>query len=686
LIFCENFYLFAFLINFTFKQNKKEMKKLFTLAFLGVFAVAGLQAQNKTDFPTKSVRTFPVKKDANYYQMLQKYSNMSSRASRATVCDSSLELDLGLYDFLYSTTQKSLSYNGSWFEATPSIRANELTSFVDTFNKFNVTYVTQIFDSLAFIGGTLASPVFDYIPTSKATVYLDSVIIGYGLDADTATLNVGDSLKFTIQKLVGNTLTTVKSIAIVGQDLKEYVTGDFVNRATAFGINHQFAKGDIFAIRVQWRGADTSRHFFLTYGYADSCGTVTVSGQNFASPAYPSTFVGRMLAGEIRASGATATVSNYNNGYGYSIPGVPANCTFVYDQNYDIIPIIHICTDYSASIAKSTPNGCPGSTIDLEAKTFGVTAAQAANLTYTWSVTGAGATLTSNSGATTSLVLGAANATVYLTVADGANLTYDTTLVTSNGITATFANPNPSLACGGTLTLAPTTAGVQTGRTYVWNTGPTTNTLVVSTPGTYTVTVTNNRGCTATASASVTYPGVSNTVNFTLPTNGTKPYLCQNENYTFTNTSSNKTGWNSLWTFPGGSTSNLADAVFAFTTLGNNVPVSLSMDSAGCVFTSPTKTVNVRNCTDISDLAFDKSVAITPNPSNGNITLEMNATSSNVNITVFNILGAEVKNFTEDANGAFVKNYNLSDLANGAYIVRVKSGKQIATKRLVINK
>jgi hypothetical protein len=48
------------------------MKKLFTLALVGVFAVAGLQAQNKTDFPTKSVRTFPVKKDANYYQMLQK--------------------------------------------------------------------------------------------------------------------------------------------------------------------------------------------------------------------------------------------------------------------------------------------------------------------------------------------------------------------------------------------------------------------------------------------------------------------------------------------------------------------------------------------------------------------------------------------------------------------------------------
>jgi hypothetical protein len=68
-----------------------------------------------------------------------------------------LELDFGLYMTFYTKhTQKSLNYNGSWFEASPSIRANELTSFVDTANAFNVNFVTQVFDSLAFVGGTQA--------------------------------------------------------------------------------------------------------------------------------------------------------------------------------------------------------------------------------------------------------------------------------------------------------------------------------------------------------------------------------------------------------------------------------------------------------------------------------------------------------------------------------------------------
>jgi hypothetical protein len=38
------------------------MKKLFTLALVGVFAVAGLQAQNKTDFPGKSAKNVSRKK------------------------------------------------------------------------------------------------------------------------------------------------------------------------------------------------------------------------------------------------------------------------------------------------------------------------------------------------------------------------------------------------------------------------------------------------------------------------------------------------------------------------------------------------------------------------------------------------------------------------------------------------
>jgi hypothetical protein len=72
-------------------------------------------------------------------------------------------------------------------------------------------------------------------------------------------------------------------------------------------------QGDIFAIRVQWKGADTSRHFFLTYSYADSCGTVAFQWSKLSLHLLTHLhFIGSMLAGEIRASGATASVSNYS--------------------------------------------------------------------------------------------------------------------------------------------------------------------------------------------------------------------------------------------------------------------------------------------------------------------------------------------------------------------------------------
>jgi hypothetical protein len=57
-----------------------------------------------------------------------------------------------------------------------------------------------------------------------------------------------------------------------------------------------------------------------------------------------------------------------------------------------------------------------------------------------------------------------------------------------------------------------------------------------------------------------------------------------------------------------------------------------------------------------------------------------------VNVVVFNILGSKVKEFNETSNGTLSRNYNMSDLSNGTYIVRIQNGQKTATKRLVINK
>ncbi len=668
------------------------MKKLFTIVVLTSLAFFGAFAQ-KTFLPntTRSINATVIK-DARYYNNLNKIRNFSHNgSSRATtVCDTGFAVDLSLYDYAYRTTQQQLNYSGSWYEATPQIIANEITNYVDTFHAYANNYVTVLFDSLAFVGGTLQAPTFDYIPLSLATIYVDSVELRYGLDGDTLTFNNNDSLIFKLQTIQSGALATVATRSVVGQNLNKYWTGGSSVRGDVFPIGYQLNKGDAFAIRVEFKGADTSRHFYLTYGFADSCGTIPFQGQTLASPAIPSPFAVNVYYGQIRPNGATATVSAANNGFAYNIPGIPVNCTFVYDQNYDIIPYINICTDFSASIATvapSTTQGCPGATIELEAKVFGITAAQAPNITFAWSASSG--TLTANSGSTTSVVLGNTNSIVTLTVSDGSNTTTATLTLVSNGINVSFANPTQTLACGGSLTLAPTTSGVITGRTYQWAPGgATTGTLPVNTPNTYTVTVTNNKGCSASASVAVAYPSISNTVNFTVPTNGSKPYLCQNVSYTFTNTSSQKGGlWTADWNFGDGNTSSLTDGTNAYGIIGNNIPVTLTMDSANCKFTSPTKTVNIRNCTGVSELSFEKSVSMVPNPTNGQVTIEIpSVDNNNVVIRIYNMLGAEVKEISELASGTFVKSYNLSDLSEGNYIVKIKNGEKIATKRLTISK
>jgi hypothetical protein len=72
-----------------------------------------------------------------------------------------------------------------------------------------------------------------------------------------------------------------------------------------------------------------------------------------------------------------------------------------------------------------------------------------------------------------------------------------------------FPNPNPAISgtlsfCGGTSTTLNAGTGYSS---YVWNTGATTQTITVNTVGTYSVTVVNENGCSASASATTSSTG-----------------------------------------------------------------------------------------------------------------------------------------------------------------------------------
>jgi gliding motility-associated-like protein len=128
----------------------------------------------------------------------------------------------------------------------------------------------------------------------------------------------------------------------------------------------------------------------------------------------------------------------------------------------------------------------------------------------------AGGTATLTAGGATSYAWNTGSTTNPLTVSPGATTTYTVTGTslgctgTGTGVVTVNANPTVSVTgtdehCGhadGTVTATPN--GGSSPYTYLWNTGGTTQSLTGLTANTYSVTVTDNNGCTGTGSVTIT--------------------------------------------------------------------------------------------------------------------------------------------------------------------------------------
>ncbi len=140
---------------------------------------------------------------------------------------------------------------------------------------------------------------------------------------------------------------------------------------------------------------------------------------------------------------------------------------------------------------------------------------------------GQSATITASGGVTYNWTP-TGDVTASITVSPNASTTYSVTATNANGCSATaFVNvmvhPNPVLNIPSTFVCAGASATLNAGNagsTYQWSTGATTPTINVTTAGTYTVTVTNSFGCSATQAVQVTQGG-------TISNNNTNVAFCQ---------------------------------------------------------------------------------------------------------------------------------------------------------------
>lgn len=185
----------------------------------------------------------------------------------------------------------------------------------------------------------------------------------------------------------------------------------------------------------------------------------------------------------------TATANNLPPGT-YAVTITDANnCTLTQTATVSAPPAIAL----SASGTDALCNGAATGTASATAS------GGTGTLTYTWNTTPA---------QTTPNISSLTAGTYTVTVTDGNGCT-NTASVTLGQPPALALSLSPqAVACFGANTgaVTSTVGGGSTPYTYLWNSGETTPNLVQKSAGTYTVTVTDAGGCTATMSATVTQP------------------------------------------------------------------------------------------------------------------------------------------------------------------------------------
>jgi hypothetical protein len=134
-------------------------------------------------------------------------------------------------------------------------------------------------------------------------------------------------------------------------------------------------------------------------------------------------------------------------------------------------------------------------------------------------------------------------------------------------------------------------SGNAQGKHYTWSNGTSganADSILITTAGNYSVTVTNNSGCASMDSVSVTYlNGVTNIASMEMPYNP----ICEDRARTIVNTSQKQgAGWTCSVDIHGDGTVTLhpttTNFVYTFSDSGLYTNITLTMDSAGCKFVS----------------------------------------------------------------------------------------------------
>ncbi len=284
-----------------------------------------------------------------------------------------------------------------------------------------------------------------------------------------------------------------------------------------------------------------------------------------------------------------------------------------------------------------------------------------------------------SNGETTPVATGLPAGTSTLIVTDDLNCQVITTVSIDEPSDITVSNTTSNVSCfGDTNGSATTLAFGGTGMlSYEWEGGITTPGISDLAAGTYTLTVTDENGCTKQSSITITEPAEL------LLTTSTSPNTALNPTFTGFATAASTGGTDPVeytWTGPGGFT---GSSTFIFG-LNAGIYVVTATDANGCV------TVDTAIVGGVNSIAEELASGITsmkifPNPNNGvfTVNLELDRTED-VRIEVLNMNGQAVEAIQERNALVVNHNFNLTAKASGIYFIQVTTSRGTSGRRVVL--
>jgi len=408
-----------------------------------------------------------------------------------------------------------------------------------------------------------------------------------GATSQAITVNTSGNYSVTVTNANGCSATSAATTvtvnanpstpAITPNGPTTFCNGGSVTLAAPAGFTYSWSNG----ATSQSINVSTSGNYSVTVTNANGC-SATSAPTSVTVNATPSTPT-------ITANGPTTFCAGGN-----VTLTAPAGFTYLW-SNGATTPSISVNTSGNYSVTVTNANGCSATsaptTVTVNANpstptitangptTFcnggSVTLTAPAGFTYLWSNGASSQSINVNT---------SGNYSVTVTNANGCSATSAPTTVTVNANPSTpVITPNgPTTFCnGGSVTLT-----APAGFTYSWSNGATSQAIIVNTSGSYSVTVTNANGCSAT-SAPTTVTVNANPSTPTITPNGPTTF-CAGGNVTL----SAPAGFTYLW-------SNGATTQAIVVSASGNYSVTVT-NANGCSATSAPTAVTVNAATQIT--------------------------------------------------------------------------------------